>query len=157
MPTNNKTTNLNLNSWLSTDKPKREDFVNDNVILDTIIGTHLNDSVLHFSSDDRAKLNSPFEVGTLSGNGSETKTHTLTFAPSLFIVYLKSYPPSHYNASESYNFCNWGIAVGSGGYSSMGVSMSGNSITLSQGASSISNIFMNLNKYAGQYGYIAFK
>ena len=42
MPTNNKTSNLNLNSWLSTDKPKREDFVNDNIILDTAIGQHIN-------------------------------------------------------------------------------------------------------------------
>ena len=30
MPTENKTANLGLNSWLGTDKPQRADFVEDN-------------------------------------------------------------------------------------------------------------------------------
>ena len=51
MPTENKTTNLSLNSWLATDKPKREDFVNDNNIIDTVLGTHIADTSLHITED----------------------------------------------------------------------------------------------------------
>lgn len=51
MPTENKTTNLSLNNWLATDKPKREDFVNDNNIIDTVLGTHIADTSLHITEE----------------------------------------------------------------------------------------------------------
>ena len=61
MPTNNKTPKLKLNSWLGTDKPMRSDFVEDNTLLDTLLGGHLEDSSLHLSESDRLSLTSPFK------------------------------------------------------------------------------------------------
>lgn len=46
MSSSNKT-ELGLNLWLGGDKPKREDFCNDNLIIDKQITEHKNDVSYH--------------------------------------------------------------------------------------------------------------
>ena len=157
MPTNNKTSNLNLNSWLSTDKPKREDFVNDNIILDTAIGQHINNGDIHLTLENIKSIVTSFKKGVISGDGNETKTHTLEFEPSFIIVMMKNHAFSRYDSTNSYTLCNAGVAFNNG-YGTFGISLSGNTLTLTQSTSANSqNEFSNLNKYAIQYLYIAFK
>lgn len=52
MSSSNKT-ELGLNLWLGGDKPKREDFCNDNLIIDKQITEHKNDVSYHVSQEDR--------------------------------------------------------------------------------------------------------
>lgn len=54
MSSSNKT-ELGLNLWLGGDKPKREDFCNDNLIIDKQITEHKNDVSYHVSQEDREK------------------------------------------------------------------------------------------------------
>ena len=56
MSSSNKT-ELGLNLWLGGDKPKREDFCNDNLIIDKQITEHKNDVSYHVSQEDREKWN----------------------------------------------------------------------------------------------------
>ena len=157
MPTQNKTTNFQLNSWLSTDKPKREDFVNDNTIIDTILGNHINDTSIHLSGNITNTINDKFACGAIVGNGQETKTTTLSFTPKLFIVYLINYPPIKY---DSTNECYlYSFAIGNNLYgSSKGLTISGTNVTLKQSQSTPSDgVFLNLNKSYGQYIYFAIK
>lgn len=158
MPSSNKTTNLNLNSWIGTDKPKREDFVNDNSILDTIIGTHLADTTLHFTAQDRTLLSAPFAVGVLGGTGEASYVHTLSFSPKYVFIFLRNNPFVKYDSTNGYNIYNCAAACYNGNGASLGISLSGNQLTLqqTQGTPSDGN-FINLNKDFGQYVYIAFK
>ena len=156
MPTNNKSENLGLNQWLATDKPKREDFVNDNHILDSIISQHFNNAEIHLSSEDRANLGSAFVYGTFSGDGEESRAYTLPLAPRFILVYLKNQPPAKYDATNAYTLCNCGFAL-SGSVSSIGISLSGTKLNLTQSQSASNGVFINLNKYLSQYAYIAFK
>lgn len=156
MPTNNKTANLNLNNWLATDKPKREDFVSDNEILDTIISSHLNDTTLHLSNDDRSKLSSLYEFGIIAGNGSASRTYTFSFEPKFVFVYLKNKPLFKYDTTNSCIVCNCGIAF-SNGASSLGISLEGATVTLTQSSTATNGGSPNLNSYLGQYAYVAFK
>ena len=54
MSSTNKT-EIGLNLWLGGDKPKREDFCNDNLIIDKQIINHKNDMSCHVSEEERNK------------------------------------------------------------------------------------------------------
>ena len=111
MPTENKTVNLNLNSWIGTDKPKREDFVNDNIILDTIISNHMLDTSLHFTASDREKLEErPFVLEILTGDGNASKKHILSITPKMVIVFTTNQPLVGYDKTNNCAVCNSGIA-----------------------------------------------
>lgn len=158
MPTNNKTANLSLNNWLETDKPKRIDFVENNTILDTVIGTHIADQISHLSSADRALLSAPFVRGVIAGTGDATYAHALDISPKFVIVFMRNRPFFEHDTTNGYTICNCGIALTSAYGSSSGLSLSGSNLTLKQTTGTPSDgIFFNLNKYNEQYVYIAFK
>lgn len=156
MPTNHKTPKLQLNSWLGTDKPMRSDFVEDNTLLDTLLGGHLEDSQLHLSQQDRTALSSPFVVELLGGTGDATRNHVLPFAPRFAMVFLRNAPFSHYDADSGCTVCN-AAAVGSG-VNSGGAALSGTTLTLTQTQSTPDDrVFYNLNANGGQYACVAFR
>ena len=156
MPTENKTANLQLNSWLGTDKPQRADFVSDNTIIDAALGEHLADLTMHLSEDDRTLLTAPFKVGVISGDGNTSKDHTLAFYPKLVFVFLRNSPLIEYDTTNNYTRCNSAIVTSASGGTS-GASLFLNTLTLSQSSAATNNRFLNLNKSGGQYVYIAFK
>ena len=88
MASTNKTPNFNLNSWLGTDKPTRSDFNSDNELIDSILSEHIENSDVHISSEQKAKLEQPFVKGMIAGNGESSKTITFDFAPS-FVIYFQ--------------------------------------------------------------------
>ena len=58
MSSSNKT-ELGLNLWLGGDKPKREDFCNDNLIIDKQITEHKNDVSYHVSAANQFAIFKP--------------------------------------------------------------------------------------------------
>lgn len=75
MPSTNKTQILSLNKWIATDHPKREDFVNDNVLIDNAIALtfkeiNLSNNVITFTrfNNSTYKVNLP-KIATNSENG----------------------------------------------------------------------------------------
>lgn len=157
MPSTNKTSNYNLNSWISTDKPMMADFNSDNALIDAVLKEHFSDAQSHLSSQDRERLTKPFAIGLLVGDGNANKIHTLTFEPKIVIVCLRGYPFIKYDSVGGYNIINSAFALnGFGG--SEGIALTERSITLNQTQQAQSGTdFINLNKTFGQYLYIAFK
>lgn len=160
MPTENKTTNLNLNSWLGTDKPKREDFVNDNLILDSVISSHINNAITHISAEDRADfLSRPFVLDILTGTGAATKSHTLSITPKMVIVFLTNGTPiTDFDSTNNRIICNSGIGYAENYGGTAGIDLFGNTLILSQSQSLTgTGPFINLNKLGEQYLCVAFK
>ena len=155
MPTNQKTTHLKLNQWQESDKPMRLDFVEDNQKIDAAVGAHIEDAVAHLTSGEHQKLTEPFEIGLFGGNGSQSAPQVLPFEPSLVLLYLRNSPLYSYQ-SEGYVVCSCALATQQS--TSGGVSLNGNTLTLTQTQESPSDgVFYNLNKSGGQYQYIAFR
>lgn len=155
MPSSEKTTKLNLNSWIGTDKPMRSDFVYDNEIIDATLGSHIEYSSIHLSTSDRSKLESPFVTGRYTGDGAESKIILLSFTPSIFVVYYREKPFNEYDSTNSYIICNAAVATASG--VSSGVVINENQIIVSQTQTTPTDgIFVNLNKNNAKYAYIAF-
>ena len=157
MPTENKTANLGLNSWLGTDKPQRADFVEDNTIIDTTITNHLNDFSLHLSSADRILLKNPFKIGVFSGNGASNRDITFDFYPRIIFLFLRNAPFIEYDSTNGYTKINAAVIAANGGGGTIGASLFLDTLTISQSTSASSGRFTNLNANGSQYFYIAFK
>ena len=153
MASTNTTPNLGLNSWIATDRPKRVDFVSDNNIIDSVLGTHLNDATAHLTMSEKAKLGEPFSLCTLYGTGDPSTSCQFDFNPSIVIAFRINAPVSEYLNSK--NVVNAAIATKRG--SGRGIALADNLVTLYQGAVPDTNYFNNMNEEHSQYIVIAFK
>ena len=84
MGSTNKTEYLGLSGWVHSDTPKMIDFATDNEIVDSILGEHINDSKIHLSEEDRALLGGSITSTLMAGNGSTSRTVTLSSAPKMY-------------------------------------------------------------------------
>lgn len=129
MASTNYTTNLQLSSWDENDKPERLDFVNDNIKIDNTVGSHISDTDIHLSADQKAKLEEPFVIETLIGTGEATRTVNLSFTPKMIIVLAgDKYPVGTDQYGTHYFY--FGIATQT--KCTSGLSLSGNTLTLTQ-------------------------
>lgn len=156
MASTNKTQYLGLSQWLATDRPKREDFVADNRIIDEKVKAHFTNAQLHLTADEKAKLSSPVEHRLVAGTGEESIIYTFSFTPSFVIVSNTSKPMSAYNTG-GYTVVNGGFAVGNNGGSTAGVQLAGNRLRLEQSTTAQNGVFLNLNEQYGQYLIVAFR
>lgn len=156
MSATNKTTNLGLNSWLSTDRPKRVDFVEDNTIIDEKLGGHILNASLHLSTQDREKLNSIVYTTSYSGTGAQSRNFSFTFTPSFVIVFKRFDSFNSYVASGSYTKINGAFFSTKETTDDCG-SLSGTTLTVKQSTSASDGLFYNLNEQYGQYIIVAFR
>ena len=156
MPSSAKTPNLGLNSWAAQDKPKRNDFVEDNTIIDTALGGHINNSSVHLSTQDREKLNSHIYKTSYSGTGASYRNVALPFAPSCVIVYKRYAPLCAYDAAISANVVNSALISQGENADDCGY-INGNSLVVYQANKNEDGIAYNLNEQYGQYVIIAFR
>ncbi|MCH5303406.1 MAG: hypothetical protein J1E41_00960 [Ruminococcus sp.] len=153
MASTNKTQNLGLNNWLETDKPKRIDFVSDNTIIDNILGTHIKDSDLHLTSEEKDRVSQPFEISVGYGTGNPTKEMRTSFIPKMAIVFKTNSSPVKY--ANDYPFVNFCIATQKG--TSGGAELVNDTLTLKQSNVSENGVYYNLNELYATYVIIYFK
>ena len=156
MPSTNKTPRLGLNNWVGTDKPKRTDFVEDNTLLDTAVGAHLDDTVLHLTEADRILLENEAVLDLYVGTGAEEGSFELEFEPKAILIFQQNKPPAEYN-SAGYLQINSAFASRIG--KSAGIRLDRRMVYLqqSQSAPAVGGYYLNLNKSYGQYFYIALR
>lgn len=93
MASSNKTEQLGLSLWDSTDRPERMDFVKDNEILDRKLGEHLANTLLHVDPGKTDFLNQPFWIKTFRGNGFTDQQISAEGLPRLIIQMCANQPP----------------------------------------------------------------
>lgn len=157
MSSTNKTKNLELNSWIGSDKPQRVDFNNDNEIIDTVITEHKKDSISHITAQEREKWNSFVKTGLYYGNGASERTITFDcdFDVSLIIIFAGNRPFSAAKFSDSrhYNYSAFISVLAS----SLGARFGSDykSFIVNQSASALyNNEYASLNESGVAYTYI---
>ncbi len=153
MASTNRTPNLGLSSWLESDRPKRVDFVSDNSIIDSVLGTHISDSTSHLTQSEKNKVSEPFTVTTAYGTGESSTSIRFDFEPSLVIAFKKNSPFSEYTSTK--NRINSAIATRRG--ATGGIALSNDLVTLYQGDVPDTSYYNNMNEQYAQYVVIAFK
>ncbi|MEE1077304.1 MAG: hypothetical protein UHY68_08620 [Acutalibacteraceae bacterium] len=154
MSSTNKTAYLKLNSWLGTDRPQRIDFVDDNTIIDKAIKDHVQNTTVHCTSTEKAKIENPYTILSYTGTGEATNEIQFTFAPKMAIVFSKD-SPSMKTDSSGNTIINQAIVAKSNGGTG-GAVINGYNVKVTQSTSATNGMFFNLNKYNSQYCIIAF-
>ena len=158
MASTNKTEHLMLNSWVETDRPQRNDFNSDNLIIDTVLGEHVEDNDLHLTESEKKRVASPFVVVPYSGTGAEIVTISLPVVPRFAVVYRKGMPFTLYDSEAGVNKVYGGVAFTSGGGATGGISLNTTEgITLSQSATASDGVKYCFNEEGGQYMVIVFR
>lgn len=146
MASTNKTVYLGLNSWRGTDRPTRNDFVQDNNIIDAEIGEHKGDEDIHFTREEKHKFRHPYFFKILQGNDEETRTVDVDFTPTIVFCFAIDTPQVTY--SDGTATVNGGVAISEYGGSG-GIIIADKKIKLKQGAAE--NCTYNLNSSDCQY------
>lgn len=159
MSSTNKTEYLGLNSWASTDVPKRTDFNYDNSVIDEAMKNHNDNSDVHLRNGERDIWNSPYYMGVYYGTGGSAERTIATgcpFQPRFGIIFANGTAPAVTNFSGSAN-SNY-FALVSSRANTIGASVSGNNLLVkSSAAPSVSNEYPNLNASGYTYCYILFR
>lgn len=92
MASSKKTSKLGLNLWTETDKPERDDFVQDNQKLEDLVGVHIKDTALHLTSTEKDWVKTPYKVFSFSGNGAASRVWNLDFEPKMIFFFATNRP-----------------------------------------------------------------
>ena len=153
MPSTNKTPNLRLNNWIESDIPKRIDFVSDNVIIDNLLGGHINDNGKHLTTAEKGRVSEPYVFSLVQGTGTSSAEFRPGFTPKMAVVFKTSAPPVKLSTDSL--IINYAIATQSGG--SGGASLSGDTLTLTQNSAPSNGTQYNLNESGSSYVIVYFK
>lgn len=158
MSSTNKTPSLKLNSWVGSDVPQRSDFNNDNKILDEVLSSHLTDSLLHTSSDEKTVWNNPYVITNYYGNGSSSRTITFStdFSPRWGIVFAVGKPLQVVDVDNKADYNYSGIFSTYG--SSMGLTLTDKTLKVVQSSSALfSTEYRSFNENGVTYVCILFR
>ena len=150
MPSSFKTEKLGLNFWANIDRPVRSDFNLDNAAIDSAVGDHIENNLLHLNENDRSRLRDTYSITQLQGTDTASRQITLDFAPSLVVYYAVDKPPSLY--TDGVNKIYFAVTAKESGGSG-GISLSCSTVTISQTTSG--DLRYDLNNSARQYVLIA--
>ena len=156
MASTNKTTRLQLNCWVASDKPKMEDFNSDNAIIDQSLGTHIANTSIHVTAADKSFWNDRIVTGFFVGSGGETNSINLGFEPIFVFVTAHGRPMGAYRSSDGSTYL-YSAAAG-GTYYTPCISLSDSGFTVSQPTTEVYQQCKSQLNVSGQfYFYIAIK
>lgn len=155
MSSSSFTPNLGLCSWSETDRPKRIDFVSDNLLIDEKLGTHLADSDIHITADEKQRMLAPYTVLEYQGDGQSERALGVSGTYSFAIVYQKFYPAVTRDNDGNYvsHLAFAGRLFGSGGE----INLTNDKLIVTQNSTATDSIKNNFNENLGQYVAILFK
>lgn len=158
MSSTNKTTNYQLNSWVGSDIPQREDFNSDNEIIDNVLSTHLSDSNIHTTAKEKKVWNSPCTTITYYGDGSSSRVIALQtdYNPSWGLIFAIGKPLQICDFDNKASYSYGGFFSNRG--CSMGISLSAKNLGLTQSSSAMYDYeYRSLNEKGVTYIVVAFR
>ena len=119
-----------------------------------LCGSHINNSDIHVTTDDKTLWNAPYIMGSYVGTGATSRSVSLGFKPKLVLLFASEMPLAVADYSNSATQSYFGIGTESG--SLMGLSITSSGFRISQ-SGSYSGSSMKYNQVGITYIYIAFK
>lgn len=155
MPSTNKTQRLGLNLWEGSDRPQRNDFNNDNYIIEQVVGDHTQDGNLHLTETEKNRVKKPMVTTSYLGNGAAQRTIELPQTASTIVVFCDSMPCALYDSTAlcTKNYAGFSM-YGAG--SSAGVSFNSKSVVVSQNSTAANGLMNCLNESGKTYRIIGF-
>lgn len=123
---------------------------------DLLCGSHIQNTDIHLSAEQKTALDSPFVTGSYFGTGATSQTIKLDFVPSLIIIIRDGMPLIN---SDYTNNCNYTVAaIGFNGTASMGLEYVSSGIKVTNSSTqTYGGCCPNLNELNKTYQFIAFR
>lgn len=118
-----------------------------------LCGSHINDTSIHVTPEEKESWGAPVVVGYYFGNGSSNRSLSLGFKPKALILFCSNKPPAE--VSFSSERVKPQFAFGCGDYSSQGMSITSTGFSVSNSTSGTS--VAEFNAAGNIYCYIAMK
>ena len=123
---------------------------------DLLCGSHIKDTDIHLSPEQKLKLDSPFIAGSYFGTGASSRTFELDFVPSLIIIIRDEMPLISADFREGTNYSI--AAIGFNGSASMGLEYASKGFrVLNSRSETFGGSYPNLNELNKPYQFIAFR
>ncbi len=121
-----------------------------------LCGSHINNSDIHLSEQQKAYLDQPFVSSSYFGTGDASRSVSLGFRPSVVIVIGNQLPMMYVNHTSSWNRALAAVATERGG--TLGVEITNNGFKVrSTEDDTVRGCYPYLNELGTTYIYIAFK
>lgn len=178
MPSSDKTTNIGLNRWRGSDTPVRQDFVDDNEILDSVINNihrtlgsedgnadaritaHLADSAAHLTPADRNTLNAaahPPVIGSYTGDGQVMQVISLGFRPQFGFVLAVGQPLIEPGANGLFQVSRSALLTNQGGSRGIEGTTTGFRVTQNENSTATGSDQQGLNRQHQIYAYVMWR
>lgn len=115
--------------------------------------SHIRDTHIHVSDEEKEQWNNPFKSGVYFGDGAASHTISIGFEPKLLIIFCPDYPLNKvdFNASKNYVYSAYAVP----GYHTLGVVGLSNGFRVKKETDGSSEAM--LNEFGYTYSYLAFK
>lgn len=123
---------------------------------DLLCGSHIQNTDIHLSAEQKTALDSPFVASSYFGTGTLSRTIELDFTPSLIIIIRDGMPliSADYSGNSNYSIA----AIGFNGAATMGLEYTGNGFKVKNSTSDFyGGCYPNLNELGKTYQFIAFR
>lgn len=156
MPSANKSEKLGLNLWAESDRPQRGDFNGDNMILDQVLGEHLENSELHLTKEEKSRVFAPITDAGYIGDGSEVREILLPCRAQAVMVFCEGMPCALYDEIKKCTKIYSGFFANGAG-SQSGVSVLDKTLTVTQQTGSSEGFMICLNEEGKHYSAVVLR
>lgn len=150
MASKNKSTRLGLNLWDESDRPQRADFNSDNMILDEVLGGHVENEDMHLTEEEKSRVAAPLATVAYLGDGTAQRTISLPCRAEALVVFCTGMPFGVYDSALGTTKV-YSAFYAEGAGAQAGVSLSGTSLTVKQQSSGENGFSVCLNETGRQY------
>jgi len=179
MASSEKTPGLGLSAWRGSDVPQREDFVQDNQILDSAItalqrsggsgpggpgndprlDAHMADQQVHLSGADRQALSAaaPPVIGSYTGDGHLVRAVILGFRPSFGILFADNRPLVEPSGNGLFQTSLAGILTNTGGTAGLEAQTTGFRAQQAETGNVTGMNYLGMNRDGVRYVYIMWR
>ncbi len=123
---------------------------------DLLCGTHIRDTDIHLSAEQKEYLDTPFTTGSYFGMGNGTQSVKLGFRPSVVIVLVNGMPMFTTDVSTGKSVARSGVGFDGAATIGLEITETGFKVRTSS-TDHILNCYPNLNELGTTYRYVAFK
>lgn len=139
MPATERTPNIGLSRWTLDDRPQMEDINRDNDAIDAAFGSHERDMTSHLSPAEHSLFSNRFYFAEYFGTNDLSASITLAVKPKFVIVFPLDHAVGEVSGDKFVSFIGFAYS----GADSIGVSISGNTVTVKTVTDTYRPVYLN--------------
>lgn len=122
---------------------------------DLLCGSHMQNTDIHLSAEQKTKLDTPYELGSYFGTGNGTRSISLGFRPSLVVAFINGGSPMDIDFTNGKYYTT--AAIGFGNSATLGLELTNVGFKVKTSTTDVNGCYPNLNELGTTYNFIAYR